>query len=277
MAPSSRSAETAANPSGLADRFEIRQLEEKHIPWASAIVTHSNLFCSPLWPVTYPDGQTQRAYDMLKAADYLCRHQVDSGLSYGVFDKEYQYKYPESAKTEGALLWNPADLSADRALLVKQMDFPLVSVALSYDGVKPLDFAKLDSLLVCLPAFATVFSELNKYDPRDPASWKATGPRQVLMRNATSTREDYEGHKIMKKQAHWLMRQAASLGFRGINIECAHSAVNHVWANAPKPFKSHSVSEFNSWEAQEKDEKTGEIKYPFGEGRQRLTRVYVEL
>ena len=277
MAPSSRSAETASNPSGLPSRFEVRQLEEKHIPWATAIVIHSNIWCSPLWPVTYPNNKTQRSYEALEAADYLVRKQIVSGLSFGVFDTEYKYNYPDSEATEGKLCWNSSDLSADRAKLLEQMDFPLCSVALSYDGSDPLEMDKMGPLIAQLPAFASVYHGLNERDQRDPKSYEPTGPRQMLMRNATSTREDYEGYGIMGKQARWLMRQADAMGFRGINIECAHDAVTHVWSNPPAPYKSLLASELKTWEYEEKNEETGEMFNPFGKGRQRLTKIHCYL
>ena len=40
-------------------------------------------------------------WSMLDGADYLMQHQIESGLSYGVFDTEYQYKRTESKETAG--------------------------------------------------------------------------------------------------------------------------------------------------------------------------------
>lgn len=77
------------NPTHLPTRYEVRQLTTEHIPWASAIVVHSNVFCSPVWAVCYPTGQTARAQSGIQAADYLVRHQIESGMSFGVFDTEY--------------------------------------------------------------------------------------------------------------------------------------------------------------------------------------------
>ncbi len=39
-------------------------------------------------------------------ADYLCMHQIASGHSLGVFDREYQFRRPESASTGGKLYWD---------------------------------------------------------------------------------------------------------------------------------------------------------------------------
>lgn len=249
----------------------------KHVAWASAIVIHSNVFCSPIWPITYPNDKTQRAYEALKTANYLVVHQISSGLSFGVFDTEYQFKNPESIPTEGKLYWDPSDLTADRAKLLEQMDFPLCSVALAYDGINPLDMEQIMPLIATLPAFGTVYHNLEQLDPRPPESWKPTGPHQLLLRNATSTREDYEGQHLMKKLAQFLMRHAAEQGFRAIQIECAHDAVTHTWCNPPKPFKGHLISSFDTATYEETDEKTGKKVNPFGAAKQVVTKVYVDL
>jgi hypothetical protein len=265
-------------PTNLPPRYEIRQLTEKHIPWASAIIIHSNIFCSPLWTAIYPDGRTARAYRAMAVADYLVRHQITSGLSFGVFDTEYQFKKAESEATDGKLYWDETDLDADQEKLLSQMDFPLCSVALSYDGINGLDMEKLMPLIQVLPAFSTIYHTLETLDPRDPESWKPKHPHEVLMRNATSTRADYEGQGFMKKLAHYLMRHAASLGFRGIQIECAHDAVTHTWLHPPEPFKAQLISSFRTETYEEDaDDESGKKVNPFGEAKQLLTKVFVTL
>jgi hypothetical protein len=85
----------------------------------------------------------------------------------------------------------------------------------------------------------------------------------------------------MKNLAHFVMRYAELNGFRGIQIECAHDKVNWVWTNPPSPYEAITVSEFNTWDIEEDEEvdgvKTGKKVKPFGEARQRLTKVYVNL
>jgi hypothetical protein len=48
-------ATSSQNPSNLPPRYEIRQLTAEHSDWAKAIVLHSNMFHSPVWPVIYPE------------------------------------------------------------------------------------------------------------------------------------------------------------------------------------------------------------------------------
>ncbi|KAL9082643.1 MAG: hypothetical protein Q9165_008826 [Trypethelium subeluteriae] len=201
--------------------------------------------------------------DLFVAADYLVRHQVNSGFSFGVFDLEYKFRNPKSEATEGALYWETTDLEATPEKLLEQMDFPLCSVALSYDGHHPLEMAQMLPAIQKLPLFGTLYHALEELDPRPADSWKATAEKQVLMRNATSTRKDYEGQGLMKKQAQWLMREADRTGYRGIQIECVHDAVSGTWLNSPKPYKSTLVCKFDTETYEQKDEESGEMKKVF--------------
>lgn len=260
----------------LPSRYEMRVLEPKHIEWASAIVIHSNIFHSPMWTALYPDNKTARAYDGLKHATYLVKHQVDSGHSLGVFDKEYRFRRQESAATDGALYWDTSDEGADAEKLLEQMDFPLVSVALAYDSFNGLDMEKMAGLMGVLPLYGPVYHVLAANDKRDAKSWRANRAGEVLFRNATSTRCDHEGKGIMKALAQHMMRTAAAEGFRGIQIECLSDAVNHVWSNPPAPFRGEVVSEFHTMTYEEKDDK-GETGHPFRPANQRATKVYCTL
>lgn len=269
-----------SNPSSLKPRYEVRQLEPKHAGWAAAIVSHSNCFYSSVWPVIYPARNGKDAIQLALDADYLVKHQIDSGLSFGVFDTEYVFKREESKATGGKLYWDINEpsvketegLEADAQRLLKQMDFPLVSVALSYDSFNALDMSKMKPLLASLPHFGLCYHILEELDSRDPESWKAKGPNEVLFRNATSTRRDYEGEGIMAGLARWLMREAGARGFRGIQIEALADPVTHVWSTAEPPIKGMVVSEFHTdtW----KDEK-GELA--FAPAHQRITKCYVDL
>lgn len=269
-----------SNPSSLKSRYEIRQLQTKHIAWAAAIVSHSNSFYSSVWPVLYPEHNGKDAIQLALDAVYLVEHQIDSGLSFGVFDNEYVFKREESKETGGKLYWDISEpgvkesqgLEAEAQRLLEQMDFPLVSVALSYDAFNPLDMKKMDPLLAALPHFGLIYHILEEGDTRDPETWKAKGPNEVLLRNATSTRRDYEGEGIMAGLARWLMREADARGFRGIQIEAVADAVTHVWSTAELPYKGAVVSEFrtDTW----KDEKG---IFAFAPAHQRITKCYVQL
>jgi len=274
-----------SNPSALDPRYEIRKLEPEHHPWVAAIILHSHGFSNPIWSANWPDRLMGKwTLEMTSEFEYLIDHQINSGLSYGVFDTEYTYKTPEAQKAGGKLYWDmEKDMSesvektkgreAEGQRLLDKMDFPLVSIVLSYDGFNPLDHDKMESLVRVWPEFSIIYDNLGARDARDPEDWKPTAPGQVLMRNATSTRLDYEGKGIMAATARWLQREAAAMGYRGIQIECVADAVTHVWSKgAQAPFKGTVVCEF--------DTETLEIeggKKPFAKAKQRITKCWVDL
>ena len=109
-------------------------------------------------------------------------HQINSGHSFGVFDTEYRFKRQKSGP-RGMLYWDKNNPSTDEsgAELLSQMDFPLCSVAMAYDGFNALDMEKLMPLIECIPAFPVVYGRLEALDSRKPESWKPTGPHQVLV------------------------------------------------------------------------------------------------
>lgn len=258
----------------IKNRYEIHKLEPKHLPWAKAIITHSNVFHSPVWPAIYPENKTQRAYALFSACDYMMAHQIASGLSYGVFDTQYKFKRAESAASGGALYWDAeASPEATAEELLAQMDFPLVSIAMALDQFNPLDESRLGSLIASLPFYGDLEHQFSTLDTREASSWKATSPGQVMLRNGTSTRADYEGAGVMKELAHFLMRRAAEEGFRGISIECLHDAVCHVWMNPPTPFKARLIARFNVNEYQ----RDGEDGKAYPDVDQLASRVFVEL
>ncbi|KAK8050991.1 hypothetical protein PG993_002376 [Apiospora rasikravindrae] len=260
----------------LPSRYEIRPLGPEHVEWAKAIVTHSNAFGSPVWSVLWPDEMTDRNYKVFGALDHMVEHQIASGYSLGLFDTEYQYKRSESAATGGKLWWDTEDLSADGDKLMEQMDFPLLSVALAYDGFFPFDMSRIAPVALVLGGFAESLHALEVLDKRDPASWKPTGPRQVLMRNATATKLDEGGKGLMRHLAHRIMRQAAENGFRGMQIEGYHDSVTAVWSNPPAPFKGEIVSRINAWTWGVENEK-GEMVHMLRPSKQDCSKIYVTL
>jgi hypothetical protein len=268
-----------SNPSSLKPRYEIRKLEPKHQEWANAVMRHGSCFHSSVWPLLYEDIG-DRVFKFFDAATHLIQHQIDSGLSYGVFDNEYEYKTAEAKDAGGKLYWDRHEpsvfhdegLKAEGERLLKQMDFPLVSIAMSYDGANPLDMSKMGDLINLFPQFGLIYHILSTKDTRDPESWKPTGPGQVLMRNGTATRHDYEGQGIMGGLARWQMRDAAEKGFRGIEIAGTSDAVKHVWSKVEEPYSAYVVSEFDmgSW----RDE---EGKLAFEPSKQNAVKCWVSL
>ncbi|KAI0130478.1 hypothetical protein BJ170DRAFT_316110 [Xylariales sp. AK1849] len=263
---------TAASTS----RYEIRKLDESHIEWALAITSHSNTFHSPMWTPLLRGSLTLSCYTSFKVDEYIIRHQILSGHSLGAFDREYSFKRGESEATGGKLWWNLDDETAGAEQLLEQMDFPLVSVALAYDAMDPLDMALVAPSFEAFPGFATTVEELTMLDTREPATWEASKPGELLLRSATSTRAEYEGRGLMKLLAHDMMARAAQQEFRAIQIESTHPAVTHVWEHPPPPFKGVVVAQLHTKTFSETDDK-GEKTYPFSDADVVLSRCYVTL
>jgi hypothetical protein len=255
--------------------LEIRKLTLEHIAWANAITAHSMVFYSPVWSSIYQKNQTALCYRALEAGEYFLRHQIESGMSFGIFDTNYQYRHPESAEAGGKLLWDASNADSTKEELLEQMDFPLVSVAMSYDGAKPLDMNKMMPFIDLHPLFGKLYHELEAADPRDPTTWSAQGPNEVLLRGGTSTRANYEGLGLMKTLAQWVMHEAARTGFRGIQIECLHGNVTKIWSNPPPPFKAELVSMLDLGTFEEVVD--GQVIKPFAPSKQVCTKIYVTL
>ena len=82
---------------------------------------------------------------LARAVEYLNTHQIDCGMSFGIFDLEYKFRRPESAASGGTLYWVPDDGVTDGSKLLKQMDFPLFTIALAYDAINELDKTQMKS------------------------------------------------------------------------------------------------------------------------------------
>ncbi|KAI0098318.1 hypothetical protein GGR51DRAFT_432868 [Nemania sp. FL0031] len=260
----------------LSSRYEIRPLEPEHVEWAKALFAHSSVFGSPIWRTLYPSNKTARFYGLYQASDYLIKYQISSGLSLGLFDKEYEFKNPGSAASGGKLYLDLSDPSISEDELLEQMDTPLVSIACAFDAFYAMDNRRVAPVMGRLPASTSFHAALAERDPRDPETWLPTAPGQVLQRMGTATKAGAEGEGFMKAMAHHMMRRAADKGFRGIQIECFHDAVTAVWANPPVPFKGCVAGEVDTYSLDEIDVE-GRRRFPYRPVRQRLTKVYVTL
>lgn len=229
----------------LSKRYQIRPLNLDHLQWTKAIFVQANTSPSSIWPTLHPGNQTVLAYRQFRALDYLMRHMITSGMSFGVFDTEYEYRFPSSAKTGGMLHWDENNTTATADQLLQQMDFPLVSVALSYDAAEPPDDAKVQEYYEVIPVVREMLGHLESLVPPSARKgYAGAGRGKVLMRRGTATRCDYEGQGIMKGMAWWLMGEAKRQGYQVIEIPIGHAAVRRVWENPPKPFRAAVMAEF---------------------------------
>ncbi|KAK5657564.1 hypothetical protein OQA88_3137 [Cercophora sp. LCS_1] len=268
---------TTSNSIRPPPRFEIRPLTPEHIPWARAIITHSNIFHSPVWTKLYPTNQTARAYAFYAASEKLMTLNTLSGYSYGVFDTEYVFRRPESVSTGGKLYWDFNNTSATAEELLEQMDFPLVSIAMAHDAAEEgRDNSEWAAVIEKLPRLGTLFGEIEKMDTRDPKVWKPEEKLEVIYRGGTSTRADYEGLGLAKTLGHWCMVEWARAGFRAMQVGAAHPAVVRILLNPPKPFRGEVVARLNTLEYEEAGE-DGAVVRPFAvAGDVPCVRIWVD-
>ncbi|KAK4443184.1 hypothetical protein QBC34DRAFT_337366 [Podospora aff. communis PSN243] len=232
------------NPSPLPARFQIRKIDAEHLPWVRAIFAHSNILCSPLWSVALPqETRIDRVYKFWHAMEELMRINAIDSYSYGVWDTEYQFKRPESVATGGKLYWDETNLDATPEELLEQMDFPLVSVAVAYDGFKKPDMAVYNPIIKLVPLFGQLHHEMEKRDTRREEDRKPKREGEMIFRSGTATRRDYAGYGIAKGLGHWLMREVAGYGFGGMQIGVAHEALVRVFMNPPEPFVAEVAGE----------------------------------
>jgi hypothetical protein len=263
------------NPAKVPEGFEIRKLEREHAPWVAAIVAHSNIWCSPIHAVTHPDNKAARSYLTKKGAEYIIYKAIETGLSFGMFDLNYKFRRPESAATGGKLYWDEANTDATSEELLEQMDFPLASVALAYDGVDPFDLTKLGDLVAALPAILFGLGTMDRLDPRDKELRKPKVRGEVLFRCGTSTRRDYEGNGLAKSLAHHEMYHVATLGWKAIEIQTANDGVYHIWTNPPPPFKAELILKVST--ADLEGEVDGKMVKPYPHCHKEWATIYVTL
>jgi hypothetical protein len=209
----------------------------------------------------------------------MVRHQVQSGLSLGVFEKDYQFKDPSSATTGGKLHWPFNDneyekpAKTEQALLDK-MDFPLVSVILAFDSQRPIPGACGEKIEAVLPWNSTRAWALNARDKRGTENlrkWRRD--HRVLCCGGSSTRRGCVGNGLIKALAWRMMRQAKEKGFGLVEIDSMHDAVSKVWENPPDGMRAVVLAQ---WKGNELDGKEDPEGYFVGV-EQEMKRILVEL
>jgi hypothetical protein len=105
----------------LPPRYEIRKLEPCHLDWVAAIIAHCNLFHSPCWAEVHKEDAVRRCYKLAEAMRYPAGLNISTGLSYGVFDREFEFKRKKSIEEGGALYWDFTDMSVTGEQLLEQV------------------------------------------------------------------------------------------------------------------------------------------------------------
>lgn len=220
----------------LSARYRVRKLTLADLSAVKALLVHSKTSPSSFCPTVDPGNQAILAYQQYHAVDYFVRHAINSDMSFGVFDTEYSYRYFSSIKTGGKLHWDEKNIDASPKQLLHQIDFPLVSIALSCDAADPPDKRKMQQYLDIRPGYKQACMHLESLISTSARDGYIDAPLgTVLMRKGSVTRSDYEGRGIMKGLALWLVGEAKHRGFEVIELPVSSPAVRRVWKNLPPP------------------------------------------
>ncbi|KAH6853253.1 hypothetical protein B0I37DRAFT_420054 [Chaetomium sp. MPI-CAGE-AT-0009] len=269
------------NDVNLPRGYEIRKLTFEHLRWVQAIVAHAMSFDSPVWSkVDYMGGATERAYDMFNAIEPSLIQSIHSGMSYGVFWTEHKYTTPPPTwGWQGAIKWDFNDLSADREKLLEQMDFPLVSIALSKDAaeVKPAPRTDVKAWGEIVDGHTDISNGLKAGDNRPKPVWSPISRGEVVRRSGTHTRGDHAGKGLSKALAHYVMNKIREHGngYRAILIHTGSEAVEKVWLRPPAPFGSEEISTFSTAGYQKQNSQTGALYNPFGSAEVVSRRIWI--
>ncbi|KAI8623382.1 hypothetical protein F5Y19DRAFT_468541 [Xylariaceae sp. FL1651] len=233
----------------LPARYEIRRLGPEIEPWIRALAAYILMLDFQIFSPLYKDRQLVRRLlednPKRKASGLHC---LKSGLSYRIFDKEYQFKKPESIATGGAVYWHEIDpkepnleITGPQRLL-DAMDFPLISFALSCDKADPTP----PEVYAATSQFIEEYEYTRTLAPTASSSnseVEELKKGEVLVRSGTATRRDYLGHGLMKSLSHFVMHDAHARGFKKIEILVLHDAVSKVWSNPPAPYTAEVVAQ----------------------------------
>ncbi|KAK8079197.1 hypothetical protein PG994_003004 [Apiospora phragmitis] len=169
--------------------------------------------------------------------DGFHRFLVASGLSYAIFDTEYDFQRAGSATAGGHLYWKDDGLLrlgpqrqdgdeddvAEVDRMVEGMDFPLVCHGLSYDEFTPPPAEVQQALHEFYPLRGPVFGYIDRHldkRPRDhPDRQPPTAPgRPWYMRHGCITKRGYERRGLMTALNRFIALEARARGFRGLSV-----------------------------------------------------------
>jgi hypothetical protein len=223
------------------DQYEIRQLQPEDTDAACAILSLATASAPLIFEilVKYKEiPEDERVYALFDDNLPTVSKQIESGLSYGVFNK-YHIPPPRYDGNPHSVLWAPPDTrdpAPTHEKLISEIDSPLVSIALSSDAADPKYFE--DNLGFAPPVLnelCELTAILRKVDIGGPKLSQATGKGQILLREGTYTRPDYADRGLAKALSHWLMGEMARRGYRTIEVDSYHPAITKIWENPPPP------------------------------------------
>jgi hypothetical protein len=250
VAKASQHIMTSTHGIELDPRYEIRQITLDQSDFCKALAIYGFFLRTSIWTCIIREPKTAnalRAFD--KLSDYY-NHSINSGLTYGIFDTQYEYQSPESMVKGGALYWNELD-PADPYLacnMIEAMDFPLVSLALSYDMFHPRTADFEPSLLEVIPMNPSLMMHLADVPDLPSRLVQPTEVGRTLCRTGTVTKPGYERKGLMTALNRFVILEARDKGFKNIMIgtsALAGMAVHRVYTNPPSGCRSNVLHRFD--------------------------------
>ncbi|KAK8055331.1 hypothetical protein PG993_000558 [Apiospora rasikravindrae] len=266
----------------LPPRYTIRPIDAGVIDWAKALAVQGFLLGPSIWEPLMAAPKTRSALRAFDALHGYYMHAVNSGVSYGVFDSEYEFARAESTLSNepaaatttngegasqhessgGAVYWHELDPDTEPDFetgggarrMIEGMDFPLVCVALSCDlaAKPPPDI--VESLYTFFPLQKGVSQYWRDRDPRPKGTWEPQGPGEVAARMGCVTKPEYQGRGLMSALNHFVMLDLKARGFRAMNAGIGVPSVYRSWMNAPAGCRSYAYLDVNIWEIEVEDE-----------------------
>lgn len=229
-------------------RWEVRKLEPKHADAVRAILAIAETFDSPIWPRFHPRNKPAGwiAYKLFDSHRASVDRQIESNLSYGLFDR--QHNPTSSPFAEGdpdphnKVYWSKSESPwMNRAELLRRINTPLVSVVLCHDSTNPLrdeDYLPLTTFCPQLKTIKEALEALNhiRYVPPPNRS------NDIVWCSGVYTRAGFGRQGHATKLSKWLMREMARRRYRVINIFSAHPAHTRIWQSTEAPFIARLVS-----------------------------------
>jgi hypothetical protein len=228
-----------------------------------------------IWEPLIPEPKTSNALRAFEALDGHFAHSINSGLSYAIFDSEYQFLRPESAASGGRLYWDELDPEArgfeasGRQEMVARMDFPLVCIALSVDAFDRMPDGASEAFYDFMPMVRDLSNFLAGADGRPKGSWEPARTGEVLLRSGCVTKPGYERRGLMSALNRFVMLEARARAYRGIRVGVASPSVYRNWMKPPPGCRSSVVAYLDLWALELEDEEGNMVRPYINSGMER--------
>ncbi|KAI1849689.1 hypothetical protein JX266_004638 [Neoarthrinium moseri] len=254
----------------LPSRYTVRPIDRSVAAWAKALSIEGFMLRPSIWQPLVPEPRTANALRAFTALEGHFAHSINSGLCFGIFDREYEFRRAKSTSQGGDLYWHELDPDHDdfeiigEKQMIDAMDFPLVCVALSVDAFdrKPDDASR--ALYECMPLVKALGTYLARLDKRPASSRQPDARGEVMIRSGCVTKLGYEGRGLMTALNHFVMLEAKARGYGAVTAGIGSPTVYRSWMNAPVGCLSSVIAYFDIWGIELEDEE-GSLVRPYAD------------